>query len=73
MLGNFSSGDFFQNSLFQKTLSGTLSEYVSNVYYWDVDQDRRSVSPDLGPNCLQRLSADKEKSALANSEERAQP
>ena len=24
----------------------------------DPDQDRRSVVPDLGPNCLQRLSAD---------------
>ena len=23
----------------------------------DPDQDRRSVGPDLGPNCLQRLSA----------------
>ena len=22
------------------------------------DRDRRSVGPDLGPNCLQRLSAD---------------
>ena len=24
----------------------------------DPDQDRQFVSPDLGPNCLQRLSAD---------------
>ena len=24
----------------------------------DPDQDRHSVSPDLGPNCLQRFSAD---------------
>ena len=24
----------------------------------DIDQDRRSVGPDLGPTCLQRLSAD---------------
>ena len=24
----------------------------------DLDQDRPSVGPDLGPNCLQRLSAD---------------
>ena len=24
----------------------------------DPDQDRHSVSPDLGPNCLQRLSAE---------------
>ena len=26
----------------------------------DPDQARRSVGPDLGPNCLQRLSADDE-------------
>ena len=24
----------------------------------DPDQDRHSVSPDLGPSCLQKLSAD---------------
>ena len=24
----------------------------------DLDQDRHFVGPDLGPNCLQRLSAD---------------
>ena len=24
----------------------------------DLDQDRHCVGPDLGPNCLQRLSAD---------------
>ena len=24
----------------------------------DPDQDRHSVGPDLGPNCLQRLSAE---------------
>ena len=24
----------------------------------DPDQDRQNVGPDLGPNCLQRLSAD---------------
>ena len=27
----------------------------------DSDQDRRSVGPDLGPNCLQRFSADDKK------------
>ena len=27
----------------------------------DPDQDRLSVGPDLGPNCLQRLSADTKK------------
>ena len=29
---------------------------VSNS--WDPDQGRRPVGPDLGPNCLQRFSAD---------------
>ena len=33
-------------------------------YSLDPDQDRHSVGPDLGPNCLQRLSADN-KSLLA--------
>ena len=27
----------------------------------DPDQDQHSVGPDLGPNCLQRLSADDKK------------
>ena len=39
---------------FQKILSGTLR--VSNGL--DPDQNLSSVGPDLGPNCLQRLSAD---------------
>ena len=34
------------------------------------DQDRRCVGPDLGPNCLQRLSAD---DILAASKERVYP
>ena len=33
----------------------------------DLDQDRHSVHPDLGPNCLQRLSAG-DKSSLARKE-----
>ena len=45
-----SSADFFQNFVFQKILSGTLSEF-------DPDQDRHSVSSDLGPSCLQRFTA----------------
>ena len=52
-----SSADLFsplQNQLFQKILSGTLS--VSNGF--DPYQDQGSVIPDLGPNCLQRFSAD---------------
>ena len=47
--------DFFQNKLFSKNSSrNTIS--VSNSL--GPDQARRFVGPDLGPNCLQRLSAD---------------
>ena len=50
-----SSADFFQNQLFSKnSFSNTIR--VSNGL--DPDQDLHSVSPDLGPNCLQMLSAD---------------
>ena len=45
-----SSADSFQNELFQKILSGASS--------LDPDQDLCSVGPDLGPNCLQGLSAE---------------
>ena len=45
-----SSADFFQNKLFQKILSRTLSE-CQNVL--DFEQDRHSVCPDLCSNCLQ--------------------
>ena len=56
-----SSADFFQNLLFSKnSFRNTIS--VSNGL--DPDQDRHFVSPDLGPNCLQKLSAD-DKSPLA--------
>ena len=30
----------------------------------DPDQDRHCVGPDLGPNCLQRLSADDKKELI---------
>ena len=50
-----SSVDFFQNYFFsQNTLKSTTRMPKS----LDLDQDQHSVSPDLGPNCLQRLSAD---------------
>ena len=39
-----SSADFFFKINFQE--------------HYQIDQDGRSVSPDLGTNCLQRLSAD---------------
>ena len=47
---------FFQNQLFRKKkmISGIPS--VSNRL--DPDQARHNVVPDLGPNCLQKLSAD---------------
>ena len=44
MLGSFSGFCCFQNKLLQKFLLGKL------IY--------QTVSPDLDPNCLQRLSAD---------------
>ena len=46
---------FFQNQLVQKIISG-IPLGVSNSL--DPDQSRHFVWPDLGPNCLQRLSAD---------------
>ena len=49
------SAELFQNQLFKKILSGTLSN-LSNIL--GPDQDRLFVGPDLGTNCLQRLSAD---------------
>ena len=50
-----SSADFFQIQFFKKN-SIKNSIRVSNSL--DPDQDQRSVGPYLGPNCLQRLSAD---------------
>ena len=37
------------------------------IHSLDPDQDQPSVGPDLGPNCLQRLSAD-DKSPLARKD-----
>ena len=55
-----SSVDFFQDQLFKKkSFRNTIR--VSNGF--DPDQDRHSVRPDLGPNCLQKISAD-DKSSL---------
>ena len=46
---------FFQNQLFQKnSFRNTIR--VSNSL--DPDQARHIVGPDLGPNCLQKFSAD---------------
>ena len=47
---------FFFKLTFQKILAGIPLVRVSNSL--DPDQARRFVGSDLGPNCLQRLSAD---------------
>ena len=44
-----SSTDFFQK-FFQ--------EHYQSVKRFEPDQDQHSVGPDMGPYCLQRLSAD---------------
>ena len=49
------SDDFFSKSTFlENSFRNTIR--VSNSL--DPDQARHFVGPDLGPNCLQRLSAD---------------
>ena len=45
-----SSADYFQNQLFLNIIR--VSKGLAP------DQHQHSVRPDLGPNCLQRLSAD---------------
>ena len=62
MLGNFSCFccrllTFFSKLIFKKnSFRSTIG--VSNGL--DPDQDQLNISPDLGPNYLQRLSADDE-------------
>ena len=46
------SADIFQHYLFKIFFLNNIR--VSNSL--DPDQDRHSVGPDLGPDCLQRLS-----------------
>ena len=50
LLLTFFKINFFQKNSFRNTIR------VSNSL--DPDEDRHSVGPHLGPNCLQRLSAD---------------
>ena len=57
MLGNFLY--FHCRLLFHKN-SFRITIRESNSL--DPDQDQHSIGPDLGPNCLQRLSAGKKKS-----------
>ena len=49
-----SSADFFQNKIMNNSFRNTI--WVSNRL--DPDQAGRFVSPDLGPNYYQELSAD---------------
>ena len=55
MLGNFSC--FFEVCFKINIYKKIFQEYHQSVSF-DPDQDQHSVSPDLGPNSLQRLSAD---------------
>ena len=48
------SAELFKLSSFKNSFRNT--NRVSKDL--DPDQDRHSIGPDLGPNCLQRLSAD---------------
>ena len=50
------SADFFKINFFEKLFQEHITIRVSNGL--GPDQDQHPVGPDLGPNCLQRLSAD---------------
>ena len=49
---------FFSKLMFSKTKQKSFRNTIRVLKSWDPDQARRSVGPDLVPNCLQRLSAD---------------
>ena len=58
-LGSFasfllSSADFLKENTFSKKI---FQEHHQRVKQLDPVQSRPNVGPDLGPNCLQRLSA----------------
>ena len=59
LLGNFayflSSADFFKMNFSKKNSFRNTIRVLNSL---DSHQARRNVGPDLGPNCLQRLSAD---------------
>ena len=50
-----SSADIVSKSIFSKNSSRNTIRISNSL---DPDQDRQNVCPDLGPNCLQKLSAD---------------
>ena len=56
------SADFFNFFFFFKKL---FQEHFQSDHL-DPDQDRHFVGPDLGPNCLHRLSADDNSSQLSD-------
>ena len=58
------SADFFKTNFSKNSFRNTIR--VSNSL--DPDQDQRSVGPDLGPNYLQRLSAEGKSRPLARKE-----
>ena len=54
-LAFLSSAEFLQNQLFSKNSRRNTIRVSNNL---DPDQAQHFVNPDLGPICLQRLSAD---------------
>ena len=55
-MGNFTlHADFFQNQLFTKNSFRNTIRIPNSL---DPDQARHFVGPGLGPNCLERSSAD---------------
>ena len=56
---------FLQTNFFSKKL---FQEYYRGVKWCDPDQDQHSFGPDLGPNSLQRLSANDKKTLLQRKE-----
>ena len=59
MLGNFH--DFLLSADILKITFLRVSNSLDPDQDRQNDQDRHSVGPDLGPNCLQRLTADEKK------------
>ena len=51
------SADFFSEIIFSKKFFHKHHQNVK-IFDLDPDQDRHFFCPDMGPNCMQRLSAD---------------
>ena len=62
MLNNFSSFFFCRLQIFFKIIFFFFKKFFQechqSVKQFDPDQAQHFIGPDLGPNCLQRLSAD---------------